>query len=162
MMGYLLSSLILLALALPPAPKVQSCECATTASFKEHARTAPVLLAGRVVGGQLTKERGAASDVAAIDLEVVQVLRGSEERQKIRVWNQAAGTSCSLDMRRFKPLALIVVALDPDEPRSARLSDLARIQPEAADYVLSMCAEPWRHFSKQADLDKYIASADWK
>ena len=90
------------------------------------------------------------------------MLRGSEERHKIRVWNEAAGTRCSLAMNDFKPLALIVIALDPDEPRAAHLSELARVQPAADDYVASPCGQPWRLFTKQRDLDKYIASGKWK
>ncbi len=157
-----MSALILLVLGLPQAAPVQACRCATISPFAEQTRAAPVLLVGRVVGGQATTARAAARDVAAIDLEVVQVLRGREERQQIRVWDQAAGTSCSLGMARFRPNALIVIALDPDEPQSAQLSELARIKPETDDYVLGACRQPWRLFSTQAELDAYIASHAWK
>ena len=56
-------------------------------SFKDAAPGAPLLVAARVVDGQPLERADAfvKGEIAAIDVEVIQVLRGREERTRFRV-----------------------------------------------------------------------------
>ena len=151
-LGPLLAALTV-ALAYPPS--AGACTCSSVSEFKYEVKGRPLLIAGRV-GGTHVVTIGHTDTVAAIDVEVIQVLRGHEVRQRVRVWDQFVGGSCSLGLEALKPGTLLILAMDPAEQRLTEVWDTVGIKPDAHDLVWGTCRQPWRTFGNQAELQRFI------
>ena len=99
---------------------------------------------------------GHTDTVAAIDVEVIQVLRGNEVRQRVRVWDQFVGSSCSLELEALKAGTLLILAIDPAEKRLTELWEIVGIKPDTQDLLWGTCRQPWRAFGSQAELQRFI------
>jgi hypothetical protein len=131
--------------------------------FRAVARHAPLLIAGRVVErlkplppDSAGMSPSAPDEVAAIDIEVRDLLRGVEARRRIRVWDQSVTTSCSQDLKRLEVGAFVMIGIYPAERRLTELSELVGIKPVPADYVLGTCAEYFRSFQNWSDLQRFV------
>lgn len=143
---------------------VYACSCSAISTFESEARYASVLVSARVVGTQLVEnpDAEAPDNVAAVDVQVLRVLRGKETRHQLRVWDQFAGSSCSVELHRLPVGTLVVIALRADEPPLTEMWPIIGIRPGRADYLLGTCGERIRTFADDTELHKYVDSAEWR
>ena len=93
-----LAAAVLLGATLVPAPAL-ACSCSPgIIPFKDAAPAAPLVVTARIVGflplGRAdTLLKG---EINAVDVEVIEVLRGREDRKRFRVWDQGVGAIRSI------------------------------------------------------------------
>jgi len=144
--------------------RAHACACIAARTFESKALTAPLLVAVRIVGTRPVDRPGADSpdNIAAIDVEVMQVLRGKETRPRLLIWDQFAGGSCSLELYKLTVGTLAVIAIDPDEERLTESRSVMGIEPDSRGYVLGTCGNPIRTFRDEEALREYVDSAHWR
>lgn len=146
------------------AGEAQACGCVgspgspNVAGFDAVARKATLLVAGRVVASPSLRSspRAAESSASSIDIELLAVFRGGEIRGTVRIWDQYARTSCSLDLQKLKVGTLLLIALHPEAERLNEWWQLLGIDPKPDDYLFGTCAEQWRTFATRSELDRYL------
>jgi len=148
-------ALVVLSVGLAHPAKADACTCSSVSEFKYEVKGRSLAIAGRVVDTHVVKI-GSTDNVAAIDIEVIQVLRGNEARPRLRVWDQFVGGSCSLGLEALKAGTLLIAAIDPAEPRLTELWETVGIKPDTQDLVWGTCRQPWRAFGSQAELQRFI------
>ena len=138
-----------------------ACVCSPgIVDFKDAARAAPLVVAARVVDSQPLKRPDGV--VASIDVEVIQLLRGREDRTRFRVWDQMPGGSCSKGLSTLKRGTLLVLALYPPYEPSVDVWKTHGIEPKAGDHLLEVCMYPWQTFADEGQLQKYVKSEAWR
>jgi hypothetical protein len=131
------------ALSLPHT--VDACTCSAIPTFEQEARGRPFVLAARI--GALVSLRSVSHGpvltggpyVAAIDVDVIAVIRGHEARQRLRIWDQFVGGSCSLGLQELKEETLLVLAINPAEERLHEVWEILGFHPGEKDYVWGTC-----------------------
>ena len=138
---------------------VEACSCHSVSEFASQAKDSPLLIAGQVVA-TVTSTEGPSStrpdNVAALEIDVLDVTRGRETRRRIRVWDQFVNSSCSLELHRLKPGTYVLIAVNSKEERLTELAELIGIKPAPDDYVWVTCRDPWRPFKTVADMRRFI------
>ena len=80
----------------------------------------------------------------------------------MRIWDQFAGSSCSLELHKLTVGTLVAVAVYPAEQRLTELWPFIGISPARRDHVLGTCCDPIRIFTDNATLRQYVDSAHWR
>ena len=101
------------------------------------AATAEIVAQGRPLQNRSFPEL----DVAYLDVRIIKRLRGKEERQIIRLWDPAFGTSCSLDLRSFTPGTYIAFAATRPSTEHEEYYKLLGFIPAAEEYLLGSCGD---------------------
>ena len=140
----------------------EACSCIGGVSeFQSELKGRPLLIAGRIVGTIVPATGYAAippDNVAAIEVQVLEVLRGKEERRTVIVWDQFVNGSCSLQLHNLKVGSFLLIALDPAEQPLKELWQFAGIKPSATDRLMGTCRQPLRTFDSEAELRSYMKS----
>lgn len=97
-------------------------------------------------------------NVAAVQVQVFEVLRGKEEQRTVIVWDQSVNSSCSLELHKLKVGSFLLIALDPNEQPLKELWEEAGIKPSVADRLLGTCRQAFRTFNSEAELRRYLKS----
>jgi hypothetical protein len=129
-----------------------ACAC-TRVFFDEKVKHSSVVLLGQV---RTQGMRASSSEVAYLDVEVVQVLKGRLTDREVRIWDSLPGTSCSIGLDRLDPGTLAVFAVEENKEPSTEVRDRSGIQPEADDYLTSPCSENWRVFKTERGARQYM------
>ena len=148
---------------------LEACTCISAPpsaipTFEQEAQGRPLLVAGRIaalVSLQSVSHGPALRGgpyVAAIDVDVIDVIRGHEARQRFRIWDQFVGSSCSLELHKFEEGTLLVLAINPAEERLHEVWETLGFHPADEDYLLENCAQSWRVFNSDAELQRFIKS----
>jgi hypothetical protein len=141
---------------------VEACSCfGGVSEFELELKGQPLLIAGRIVGTTVPASGYAATppdNVAAIEVQVLEVLRGKEARRTVNVWDQFVNSSCSLELHRLRVGSVILIAVNPAEQPLRVLWQDAGITPNPNDLLLGTCRQPWRTFDTEAELRRYIKS----
>ena len=119
------------------------------------------MISGQIVGTIVPATGYAAippDNVAAIQVQVLEVLRGKEEQRTVTVWDQAVNSSCSLELHKLKVGSFILITLDPDEYPLKELWQEAGIKPDVTDRLMGTCRQPFRTFNSEAALRSYVKS----
>jgi hypothetical protein len=137
---------------------VRACTCSggKWPSLKQTMHSSALAATAEVMAqGHLKRERLYPDlDVAYLDLRIVKELRGTEERQTIRLWDLMFGTSCSLDLQQFVAGTYIAFAADRTGLDSKELFEALEISPASDDYFLRGCGTYYKKLqSLQAAQD---------
>src|SRR5262245_10081663 len=118
----------------------RACSCVGTSTWTEAIKSAAVVVVGQVVSIGEVRRGGGVPDPESIEIEVQSVRKGRVSSQRIRVWNEMAGSSCG---GALLPLAIGVrasVALlrvsDVAASRQ-RLWELLTFRPPVTDYLIA-------------------------
>ena len=119
---------------------------------------APLVIAGRVTAVEPLKDSVGqpTSHIAAIWVEVLDVLRGDKGIKQIRIWDQLVNTTCSVELVELPVGTPLIVAIDPKQERSPELWKLLGIHPEPSDYVFGTCQQYWKTFKTEPELRRYV------
>ena len=138
---------------------VEACSCMGGVSeFQGELKRQPLLIAGRIAGTIVPTTGYAATppdNVAAIEVQVLEVLRGKEDRRTVIVWDQFVNSSCSLELHKLKVGSFLLIALDPAEQPLTELWQLAGIKPTVTDRLMGTCRQPFRTFNNEAEMRRY-------
>lgn len=124
---------------------------------------APVVIAARVIAAEPLKDAAGqlTEHIAAIRVEVLEAIRGGKVTTRLRIWDQFAGSSCSLELTALPVGTFAIIALDPKQERLPEWWRLIGIKPEPGDYLFGTCQQHWRMFENEADLRRYVRGR-WK
>lgn len=149
-------ALVVAALSLASGRVTSACACSQYLSFEEALRAAASALGGRVTSQGFRDPEHlypAVDNVVYLDVTVLQVVKGREERRTVRVWNPWAGTSCDDDgFRALTPGTLVAFAATRNKPAHRETWDALGIQPGPDDYVVGTCGAHWKTVSSERDL----------
>jgi hypothetical protein len=81
------------------------------------------------------------NNVAHVDVEVLDGLRGAVSGSTIRVWDAGYGSNCSVDLRPLKPGALVAMVLSRNKPEYAEYQQLMKLKVAPNDYLLVACGD---------------------
>jgi hypothetical protein len=141
---------------------IEACSCVGGVSeFQSELKGQPLLIAGRIVGTIVPVTGYAAippDNVAAIEVQVLEVLRGKEEQRTVIVWDQFVNSSCSLELHKLEFGSFLLIALDPAEQPLKELWQEAGIKPSVTDRLMGTCRQPFRTFNSEAELRSYMKS----
>ena len=141
---------------------VEACSCIGGVSeFQSELKGRPLLIAGQIVGTIVPASGYAAvppDNVAAIQVKVLEVLRGKQEQRTVIVWDQFVNSSCSLELHKLKVESFLLIALDPDEQPLKELWQEAGIKPSPTDRLMGTCRQPFRTFNSEAELRRHLKS----
>ena len=155
------SALLLVALTVVLTPGTgEACSCfGGVADFRAMLKKSPLLLAGRIEGVVLQQALQTPENVAALQITLLRVPRGKEERRTVRVWDQFVGSSCSLELHKLKVGSFVLIALNPGEERLTELWELTGLKPDKADLLLPIhCSDPIRAFGSETDILDFVRS----
>lgn len=121
-------------------PRAIACSCFLDKPFAEVAREADLVVLGRVVNhgypGVYTND---------MNLQVLEVLSGSEERSVIRIWGDN-GMQCRPYTSRFEDGMIYVMALNETVYMDGLIFEedqVARALEQPPDYEISVCGAYW-------------------
>ena len=153
------ASLLVWSLKLSAPADALACACVgTIPTIETQMAHAPLVIAARVTALEPLKDSGgqATGAVAAIRVEVLDVLRGDKKLKQLRIWDQFVNTSCSVELVELPVGTLLIIAIDPKTERSRELWDLIGIRPESSDYVFATCQQYWKTFKTEQELRRYV------
>ncbi len=154
MLVRLLSAIVVTSCVALIPTSADACSCIGGVSeFENELKTRPLLVAGRVVETVINVRP---EDVAAIRVQVLQVLRGQESRSTITIWDQFVNGSCSLELQTLKAGSLVVLAVNPDERPLREVWLYSGIAPNPGELLFGVCRRPWKTFNTEAELQDYI------
>jgi len=141
--------------------KASACSCSGGLFFDENVKHSTVVLLGRVKAqgrqGLLTSTQ---PEVAYLDVEVIEVYKGTLVRPLVRLWDSYVGTNCGGGLDELTPgkLAGFVVEENKSPYSVPELWDTTGIRPGTADYLLGTCNQYWRLFKTERGARRYMRS----
>lgn len=134
-----------------------ACSCFGGLAFDEMARQSPVVLLGRVKAqGQMPDS--ADSTAPYLDVEVIEIFKGTSVGQVARLWDSYAGTNCGGGLDTLPPGTLAVFSVEENSHENG-LPDLWKdtgIQPAADDYLFGTCSEFWKVFTTERRARRHM------
>jgi hypothetical protein len=101
------------------------------------------VLVGRVLGQTTLSDPPPyeGNNVAHVDLEVVEGIKGLVRGGHIRVWDAGFGSSCTVDLRPLKVGTIVAMALARNAPSNQEYHSLMRLRVAPTDYLLRSCGD---------------------
>jgi len=126
-----------------PSPAL-ACACVGGwPTVESTAASAEAALIGRVLA-RLTREGLAAEPgqaVAALDVEVVQTIKGVKKGRSLRVWDPMTGTSCSDGLGEFATNTLVAMALSKATSVEREFYEVLKLPIKPGTYLVGSCGE---------------------
>jgi hypothetical protein len=81
------------------------------------------------------------NDVAHVDLEVLEGVKGLASGAHVRVWDAGFGSSCTHDLRPLQVGTIVAMALARNSPEYREYQELMRLKVAPEDYLLRSCGD---------------------
>lgn len=138
------------------AERAAACSCVASPTFDEEARRAPIVLVGRVMEiGDLKPDE----DRGSIVLDVERTLKGAVQSSTVKVWNEAAGSSCGGTFSKLvvgSSIALVVVRVS-DVENPSDMWAFMDFHPPASDLLVRLgCGQPLKVFASDQERDRWL------
>jgi hypothetical protein len=91
-------------------------------------------------------------DVAYVEVEVLDAIRGVLAGSTVRIWDAGFGTSCSVDLRPFRPGVVVALALERNGAKYREYWDVMKLKVAPGDFLLRACGEFTRRLGLEAEL----------
>lgn len=133
----------------------EPCSCVGTSSWAEVRRSAPVVVVGQVVSVGETRRGWKTPDPQSIELDVQSTTKGRVASQRIRVWNEMAGSSCGGALSEIvvgvRASVALVRVVDVAASRRELWEQLT-FRPAADDYLVAQpaCGETYQLLKNNA------------
>jgi hypothetical protein len=136
-----------------------ACSCSGGLLFDENVKQSTFVLLGRVKAqGRQELLTSTQPEVAYLDVELLEVYKGTPMRPVVRIWDSYVGTNCGGGLDELTPgkLAGFVVAENKSPYGVPELWDTTGIRPGAADYLFGTCSQYWRIFKTEREARRYM------
>jgi hypothetical protein len=136
-----------------------ACTCSGGLFFDDNVKHSSLVLLGRVKAqGRQELLTSIRPEVVYIDVEVVEVYRGTPVRPMVRIWDPDVGTNCGGGLDELAPGKLLGLVMHENKsPYSMPgLWEVAGILPGATDYLIGACSEYWKAFKTQRGARRYM------
>lgn len=138
-----------------------ACTCFGGLSFDDQIKQSSFVLLGRVkIQGrqQLRMSTQPESDVAYLDVEVVDIFKGKLPEEMLRIWDSYFGMNCGGGLDALPPgtLAVFSVEENRDSHSLPELWEMTGIRPGTDDYLFGTCSEFWRVFKTERGARRYM------
>lgn len=117
--------------------KARACSCNYGGPFLKVAPTTPFVAVVKVTKYLTFKDIYAEKTPMSMEVEIIEIYKGSESRKKITVWGDP-GNLCRPYLSTFKEGQYYVIAFDPTSPNIDRQK-----HEQATDYTISICGAYW-------------------
>ena len=152
--------LVLAALLVYPVV-ADACTCiGEWPNFARSARAAAVVLIGRVrtqgkpnLGGRLYPDL----DVAYLDVDVFEAVKGTTNGAIVRIWDPGFGGSCAMDLRPYVKGSVVAFALARNGPEMDEYWQLVPFKPAKEDLLIQSCGEYVRQLGSVKEGRKLAA-----
>ena len=128
--------------------KARACSCNYGGPFLKVALGTPFIAVVKVTKYLTFKDIYEQKTPMSMEVEVIEVYKGSESRKKITVWGDP-GNLCRPYLSTFKEGQYYVIAFSPGRPGG-------HPDEQATDYSISICGAYWL----TVDFDKKTATGD--
>lgn len=98
------------------------------------------------------------NDVAYVEVEVMDGIKGVASGSIVRVWDAGFGTSCSTDLRPLSWGVVAAFAVDRNKTEKSEYFEIMRLRVAAGDYLLGGCGECDRRLDTDEDLQAVAAT----
>jgi hypothetical protein len=129
-------------------------------NFARSARDAAVVVIGRVrtqgkphLEGRLYLDL----DVAYLDVDVLEAVKGTTEGAIVRIWDSAFGGSCAMDLRPYVKGSVVAFALALNGPEMDEYWQLVPFKPAKEDLLIQSCGEYVRQLGSVKEGRKLAA-----
>jgi hypothetical protein len=125
-------------------------------TLDQAASKADAVLIGRVLARQTLSDPPPydGNDVAYVDLEVVDGIKGLVSGAHIRVWDGGFGSSCTTDLRPLVAGRLVAMAVAHNSPEYREYQEMMRLKVAAEDYLLWPCGDYMQILDSNDDASK--------
>jgi hypothetical protein len=89
------------------------------------------------------------NDVAYVELEVIDGIKGVRSGAHLRVWDSGFGSSCTVDLRPLVSGSLVAMAVAHNRPEYREYHEVMRLKIAPEDYLLRSCGDYMRILKSQ-------------
>jgi hypothetical protein len=141
------------------AEVASACSCFGGLMFDENVKHSKPVLLGRVKAqGQQEILNSTQPLVAYLDVEVVEIYKGTLVGAVIRIWDANVGTNCGGGLAELTPGKLVglVVEENKDPHSMSDLWNTTGIRPSTTDYLVGACSEYSKVFKTERGARRYM------